>query len=48
MEDDDFEYLIVGHGIPRQPMLPEERWARSAGFEEVASSDRLTLLRAPG
>ena len=48
VEDDGFDYLIVGHGIPRQPMLPEERWARSAGFEEVASSDRLTLLRAPG
>jgi hypothetical protein len=47
IEDEDFGYLIVGHGDPPAPPLPEERWARSAGFEEVASSDRLTLLRAP-
>ncbi|HEX6116170.1 MAG TPA: phospholipid carrier-dependent glycosyltransferase [Solirubrobacterales bacterium] len=47
VEEDGYEYVLVGHGIPRRPMLREERWARSAGFEEVASSDRLTLLRAP-
>jgi hypothetical protein len=47
LRDGGYDYLFVGHGIPRRSSLREERWAESAGFEEVARSDRLTLLRAP-
>ncbi|MGI8460527.1 MAG: hypothetical protein ACR2OC_02655 [Solirubrobacterales bacterium] len=42
-----FDLLFVGHGIPRQQSLREERWARAAGWETVARSERLTLLGAP-
>jgi hypothetical protein len=48
-----YDVLVVGHGFrPRggpggPPVVKEERWARSAGFEQVARSVRFTLFRAP-
>jgi hypothetical protein len=42
-----YDYLFIGRGIPSSGPLREERWAESAGYEEVAQSERLTLLRAP-
>jgi hypothetical protein len=43
-----YDYLFVGNGIPPRPDPDAVRWARNVGFEEVAQSERLTLLRAPG
>lgn len=44
-----YEWLVVGRGRPPKPSVNEERWARAAGFRVVARSPRLTLLRrAPG
>ena len=43
-----YDYLFVGRGRPPQPVVSEERWARAAGYEQVARSPRLTLFRAPG
>ncbi len=47
VEQGDFDYLIVGTGRPGVPPVQEGAWARSAGFDQVAASDRLLLLRAP-
>jgi hypothetical protein len=42
-----YDYLIVGRGRPPQDTIREERWALAAGFEPVARSPQLSLLRAP-
>jgi hypothetical protein len=47
LERGQYDYLFVGRGIPPVGSLREERWAKSAGFEPVARSERLTLLQAP-
>jgi hypothetical protein len=43
----EFDYLFVGHGFPLRSRQREERWAESAGYQQVERSERLTLLRAP-
>ncbi|MBA2764309.1 MAG: phospholipid carrier-dependent glycosyltransferase [Thermoleophilaceae bacterium] len=47
VEEGGFDYLVVGTGRPGAPTVKEGAWARSAGFEQVATSERLLLLRAP-
>ena len=45
-----YDVLIVGRGRVPQPVVPEERWALSAGYRVVARSKRLTVFsggRAP-
>lgn len=42
-----YDYLVVGRGRPPKPIVPEERWALSAGWSAVVRSDRLALYRSP-
>jgi len=44
LRDGDYELLLIGRGDPSQPSVIEERWAHSAGFREVATSERFALL----
>lgn len=45
----DADVVIVGRGFaPTAQPAPEEGWARAAGFEPVAASDRLVLLTRAG
>lgn len=49
----DYDLLIVGRssraapGAPPAYLVPEERWAKRAGLEQVARSDTFTLFRRP-
>lgn len=47
LDEGAYDYVIVGLGRPLVTDIPEDRWARDAGFTPVAQSDRLMLLRAP-
>jgi hypothetical protein len=47
LEARGYDYLFVGRGVVVRPSVREERWAEKAGFERVAESENLTLLRAP-
>jgi hypothetical protein len=39
----DYDLLVIGLGNVPQPSVHEEDWARAAGYEEVARSERLAL-----
>ncbi|MBA2567175.1 MAG: phospholipid carrier-dependent glycosyltransferase [Thermoleophilaceae bacterium] len=47
LERGDYDLLMIGRGRPPEPQAEEELWARSAGYEQVADSERLALYRAP-
>ena len=43
-----YDLLLIGRGAPPAPTVREERWARAAGFRQVAAGPRFTLYaRAP-
>lgn len=41
----DYDLLVIGRGRPPEPQVEEELWARSAGYEQVAESERLALYQ---
>ena len=44
LERGGYDLLVIGRGRPEAPGVPELGWARAAGYEPVAESDRLVLL----
>ena len=47
LERGGFDLVLIGKGRYEAPLVPEQDWARDAGFTTVAESDRLTLLAPP-
>jgi hypothetical protein len=48
LRDGDFSLLLVGkRPLPTRPDLPEEEWAKQAGYRVVGADQRFTLLAAP-
>jgi hypothetical protein len=48
LRDGDYDLLVIGLGQVPKPHVAEERWARAAGYQEVARSERLALYAEPG
>ena len=47
LRDQRDDLLLVSRGDPPQAQVEQQRWARSAGFEQVARSERFILYRVP-
>ena len=47
LEGGDYDFLVVGRGRAGVPPPQEGEWAASAGWERVATSDRLELYARP-
>lgn len=44
-----YDFLLIGRGDETvAPTVPEERWARAAGFDEIDRDERLTLFSRSG
>lgn len=39
-----FDLLLIGRGVDARAHVPQERWARAAGFRQVTHSARFTLM----
>lgn len=47
LEQGSYDLLLIGLDSELAGDPPAERWARSAGFEEVVTGERFTLYRSP-
>lgn len=48
LRDSRLELVVLGLGVPPKPQIREEIWLRSAGWKNIARSDRLALYQRPG